>query len=118
MFKLLREIRNLLKEIRDELRKSNEPNRFVEKPFKRGFIGNDITKKKEIQNRKSFADKIKHTKKDIRTIAKKGIYYRDKIYTFDGYEKYIGETVSFEVQEPYLILTLEDKVFHAMTQDI
>lgn len=118
MFKLLREIRKLLKEIRDELKKSNEPVRFVEEPFKRSFIGNDITRRKEIQNRKSFADKIKHTKKDIRKIAKKGIYYRDKIYTFDGYEKYIGETVSFEVQESYLILTLEDNVFHATIQDI
>lgn len=33
MLKLLREIRNLLKEIRDELRKSNEPVRFIDESY-------------------------------------------------------------------------------------
>ncbi len=114
MFKLLREIKNLLKEIRDELRKGNESSRFVEKPFKRSFIGNDITKKKEIQNRKSFADKIKHTRK----ITYKGIPYKNKNYTFDDWKNHIGEVISFEVLDDLLLLNLEGQALYATTQDI
>lgn len=84
----------------------------ISNDLKGGYLG------AKVEPRKSFADKIKQKKKDVRRIAKKGIYYRDKIYTFDGYEKYMGKVVTFEVQEPYLIVTLEDKVFHAVTQDI
>jgi hypothetical protein len=58
------------------------------------------------------------TKKDIRKVAKKGIYYRDKIYTFDGWENYIGEIINFEVFDDYLILNLEGQILHATTQDI
>lgn len=91
MFKLLREIRKLLKEIRDELRKSNEPVRFIEE--------------QEVN------------KSDFRKITKKGILYKDKNYTFDGWEKYIGEVVNFEVFENSLVLTIEGQLFYATSQE-
>lgn len=119
MFKLLREIKKLLKEIRDELRKSNKPVRFIDESNitelnenRGGYLG------AKVEPRKSFADKIKHTKKDIRKVAKKGIPYKNKNYTFDGWENHIGEIINFKVFDDYLILNLEGQVLHATTQDI
>ena len=76
------------------------------------FLGHNI------KPRKSFADEIEYTKYDIRIIAKKGIYYRDKIYTFDGWENHIGEIINFEVFDDYLLLNLEGQALYATTQDI
>jgi hypothetical protein len=58
--------------------------------------------------------------KDVveRRIGKRGITYKDDLYTFDGYEKHIGKLVTFFVQEKYLVVALEDEVFHAQKQDI
>ncbi len=55
MFKLLREIRKLLKEIRDELRKSNEPNRIVDEMISEAKKTPESNQKKEF---KSFEERF------------------------------------------------------------
>lgn len=53
-----------------------------------------------------------------RKIGKIGICFRGEIYTFEGYEKYLGALATFFVQEDYLVVSLEGEVFHARRQDI
>ena len=54
----------------------------------------------------------------FRKVAKKGIFYRDEIYTFDGYEKYIGEKVIFLVLKDCLIVSLKHGFVRAERLDI
>ena len=61
---------------------------------------------------------IEAKKSDFRKVAKKGIPYKNKNYTFDGWENHIGEIINFEVFDDYLILNLEGQILHATTQDI
>ncbi|MCX6076397.1 MAG: hypothetical protein NTW78_05850 [Campylobacterales bacterium] len=44
-----------------------------------------------------------------RKIGKKGIYYKDNIYTFDGYEEYQGEIVDVVEGDGVLFFYINDK---------
>ncbi|WP_455756513.1 hypothetical protein [Sulfurimonas sp.] len=70
----------------------------------------------QVGRRKSFVEKVEELSNGFvghevkkrayeRIIGKKGIYYKDNIYTFDGYEKYIGKKI-------YIVETNETLLFY------
>ncbi len=103
------ENKEMIKKEYERLEKEAEPSRVKAKELK--------SKSLELINH--LNEMISEAKKkDIRRIAKKGIPYKNKNYTFDGWENHIGEIISFEVLDDFLLLNLEGQALYATTQDI
>lgn len=106
-------------ELMEEDERLREKNERIEKELEPLREKANAAKKKQKEFLEKLDEMISEAKKsDFRKVAKKGIPYKNKNYTFDGWENHIGEIINFEVFDDYLILNLEGQVLHATTQGI
>ncbi len=106
-------------ELMEEDERLREKNERIEKELEPLREKANAAKKKQKEFLEKLDEMISEAKKsDFRKVAKKGIPYKNKNYTFDGWENHIGEIINFEVFDDYLILNLEGQILHATTQDI